>query len=276
MPHKAPYTKANAAHHRGGGSLPAGAEREAAEACVPNGEVQALLFDFNGTLCDDAPGLVRIYRQIAQEAHLPLPDSLLPAVMGLPDNEVFSHLLRLAGLPPEDRQVATLTGRRRELYWLTMVSSPPITHGRRQLMRKLAAHVPLGLVSGAYKQEISAALSAAQLDDVFTAIVAIDDVTHGKPDPEGWLLGLARINGRLERPIPASRVLAVDDSADGLRAARRAGMRTAAVSNGVTPAPRAEADLHLGVLDKDAEASLLAVIEAATPHQHVGRPGAMR
>lgn len=234
-----------------------------------DGEIQALLFDFNGTLCDDAPELVRIYRQIAQEAGLPLPDSLIPAAMGLPDTEVFSQLLRLAGLPPDDSKIDVLTGRRRELYWHSMVSSPPISAGRRQLVRKLAAHVPLGIVSGAFSHEITATLAAAGIDDVFTAVVAIDDVAHGKPDPEGWLLGLAKINDGLRQPIPPGSVLAVDDTTDGLRAARRAGMRTAAVPNGVAPPPRAEADLVLGALNEDAEATLLAVLKATAPQDGV-------
>lgn len=230
-------------------------------------EIQALLFDFNGTLCDDAPELVRIYRQVTQEAGLPLPDNLIPAVMGLSDTDVFSQLLRAAGLPPDDRQVAVLTGRRRELYRQSMASSPPITAARRKILQNLAARVPLGVVSGAFSHEIRAVLTAAGIDDVFTAVVAIDDVVRGKPDPEGWLLALAKINDRLEQPIPPDRVLAVDDSADGLRAARHAGMLTAAVSNGVTPSPQAEADLVLGALNQDAEAALLAAIKNTAPHR---------
>jgi beta-phosphoglucomutase len=226
------------------------------------GEIQALLFDFNGTLCDDAPELVRIYRQIAQEADLPLPDSIIPAVMALPDADIFSQLLRAAGLPPDDAQVAMLTERRRDLYWKSIVSSPPITDGRRQLIRKLVSYVPLAVVSGAFSHEITAVLTAAGFDDVFAAVVGIDHVVRGKPDPEGWLLGLAKINDRRGQSIPPSCVLAVDDSADGLLAARRAGMRTAAVSNGVTPVPQAEADLVLGPLDQDAETTLLAVIKS--------------
>lgn len=235
---------------------------------MPDGEIQALLFDFNGTLSDDAPGLLRIYRQITSEMGLPFRETLIPIVMALPDADIFRHLLEAAGLPPDDAVVGRLIERRRDLYARQAASSPPITSQRRQLIRNLASQVPVGVVSGAFSHEIKAVLTAAGLDDVMTAVVGIDHVTRGKPDPEGWLLGLAKINTRAAQPIAPNRVLAIDDSADGLRGARRAGMRTAAVSSGVMPAPQAEADFVLGALDEDAEAILL---EAVTAQPQPGR-----
>lgn len=246
---------------------------------MPDGEIQALLFDFNGTLSDDAPDLLRIYRQITAEMDLPFPESLIPMVMALPDADIFPHLLGAVGLPGDDAVVGRLIERRRDLYAQWAASSLPITSRRRQLIRNLASQVPVGVVSGAFSHEINAVLTAAGLDDVMTAVVGIDHVTRGKPDPEGWLLGLAKINSRAAQPIAPNRVLAIDDSAGGLRGARRAGMRTAAVSNGVMPAPLAEADFVLGALDEDAEAILLAAVTArpqpgtvrCPPHAAVGR-----
>jgi beta-phosphoglucomutase-like phosphatase (HAD superfamily) len=230
---------------------------------LPDGEIQVLLFDFNGTLSNDALVLLRIYRQIASDMGLPLTDGLIAIVMALPDADIFPHPLRAAGLPADDAVVGVLIERRRDLYARRVATSPPITSRRRQLIRNLAGHVPVGVVSGAFSHEITAVLTAAGLNDVMTAVVGIDHVARGKPDPEGWRLGLAKMNNRAAPPIPPNRVLAIDDTADGLRAARRAGMRTAGVSNGVTPPPRAEADFVLGTLDEDAEATLLAAITAS-------------
>lgn len=229
---------------------------------MPDGEIQALLFDFNGTLSDDAPGLLRIYGQITSEMGLPFPETLIPVVMAWPDGDIFRHLLEAAGLPADEAVVGRLIERRCDLYARQAASSPPITSQRRQLIRNLASRVPVGVVSGAFSHEIKAVLAAAGLDDVMTAVVGIDHVTRGKPDPEAWLLGLAKINARAARPIAPNRVLAIDDSADGLRGARRAGMRTAAVSSGVMSAPEVEADFVLGALDEDAEATLLAAVTA--------------
>jgi beta-phosphoglucomutase len=239
---------------------------------LPDGEIQALLFDFNGTLADDAPDLLRIYRQITSEMGLPFPESLIPMVMALPDADIFPHLLGAAGWPADNVTVGRLIERRRRLYAQRAANSPPITSQRRQLIRNLASYVPVGVVSGAFSHEINAVLTAAGLDDVMTAVVCIDHVTRGKPDPEGWLLGLAKINTRAAQPIAPNRVLAIDDSADGLRGARRAGMRTAAVSNGVMPAPQAEADFVLGALDEDAEAILLAAVTARSQPGRAHRP----
>ena len=61
---------------------------------MPDGEIQALLFDFNGTLSDDAPGLLRIYRQITSEMGLPFRETLIPIVMALPDADIFGTYWR--------------------------------------------------------------------------------------------------------------------------------------------------------------------------------------
>jgi beta-phosphoglucomutase-like phosphatase (HAD superfamily) len=238
-----------------------------------DGYNNAILFDFNGTLCDDGPLLVQIYRRVAHEAGLSLPTSLIPMLMALSDYEIFSELLRISAFPPDDELVRALTERRRKLYMSSIVDSPPITEGRRQLIRNLASHVPLGVVSGAFHQEISTVLSASGLDDAFAAVVGIDDVTNGKPHPGGWLLGLTKINDLMALSIPPSHVLAIDDSTDGLRAARSAGMRTAAVANGVVPSPDAEAHLVLDTLDQESETAMLTILKLSAHHLNsAGRP----
>jgi beta-phosphoglucomutase-like phosphatase (HAD superfamily) len=60
-------------------------------------------------------------------------------------------------------------------------------------------------------------------------IVAIDDVKLGKPHPETFTTALARINLEQEAPISPSETVVVEDTTDGARAARGAGMRCIAI-----------------------------------------------
>jgi beta-phosphoglucomutase-like phosphatase (HAD superfamily) len=50
--------------------------------------------------------------------------------------------------------------------------------------------------------------------------VSGDDVRHGKPDPEGYVLASQRAG------CPPSRILAIEDSQQGARAALAAGLKT--------------------------------------------------
>jgi beta-phosphoglucomutase len=68
-------------------------------------------------------------------------------------------------------------------------------------------------------------LRASGLLDAFEFIVAKEDVTVPKPDPEGYRLALARLG------LPGSDVVAIEDSPGGLAAARGAGVRTVAVGH---------------------------------------------
>jgi sugar-phosphatase len=72
------------------------------------------------------------------------------------------------------------------------------------------------------RSEIDMVLRAAGLD-VFEVIVSAEDVTRGKPDPEGYLLALRRLR------LPAADAVAIEDSPPGIAAAKAAGLSCVAV-----------------------------------------------
>ena len=94
--------------------------------------------------------------------------------------------------------------------------------------------MPIAIASGAVREEIGFVLERAGLVEHFGAIVCIDDVEDGKPDPAGYELALARLNERRaadgSEPIDARGVLAIEDSAAGVDAAHAAGMSCAAMA----------------------------------------------
>jgi len=91
-------------------------------------------------------------------------------------------------------------------------------------------------------------LGAAGLD-VFDVIVSADDVTRGKPDPEGYLLALEQLGVR------AADAVAIEDAPPGIAAAKAAGLRCVAVLGTVPPERLGEADeiasrLDSGLVDR--------------------------
>ena len=69
----------------------------------------------------------------------------------------------------------------------------PFFPGAKELVRALAAEVPLAIASGALHAEIEAILRAGGIRDAFSAIVGADDVTRGKPHPEPYLTAMAAV-----------------------------------------------------------------------------------
>ena len=92
-------------------------------------------------------------------------------------------------------------------------------------------NVRMAICSGALLAEIELILSTAQLRPFFDVVVSAEQVKKGKPDPEGFLLTLAKLNETSVNPISAGQCIAIEDSHWGLQAARAAGMHTVAVTN---------------------------------------------
>jgi beta-phosphoglucomutase-like phosphatase (HAD superfamily) len=91
---------------------------------------------------------------------------------------------------------------------------------------------------------------ALKLEGVIQAMTASEDVRHGKPDPEVFLVAAARLG------IAPARAVVVEDAPAGIEAARRGGMRSVGVSRKV----RLDADIYAPTLldlGADAFANLL-------------------
>lgn len=123
----------------------------------------------------------------------------------LSDDEIFQEVL--------DTMVAA--------YERDLVVLP----GARDAVAALGARYPLAVASSSPRDLILAALRIAGLLDAFSAIVSSDDVSHGKPAPDVYLLAAARLN------VAPADCAAVEDSTNGIRAAVAAGMVTIAVPN---------------------------------------------
>jgi HAD superfamily hydrolase (TIGR01509 family) len=116
----------------------------------------------------------------------------------------------------------------------------PLIDGAVATVARLAARYPLAIASSAHPRVIAAALRASGLGDAFRAVAASDEVAHGKPSPDVYLLAAERLG------VAPVGCLVVEDSLNGVLAARAAGMVVALVPNAaVPPAPGAHAAAHV-------------------------------
>jgi len=112
--------------------------------------------------------------------------------------------------------------------------------GAREAVVALGARYPLAVASSSPRALIEAALHITGLAAHFAVTVSSDDVTHGKPAPDVYLLAAERLG------FTAVDCAAVEDSSNGIRSAAATGMATIAVPNGAyPPAPDALAQARL-------------------------------
>jgi HAD superfamily hydrolase (TIGR01509 family) len=216
-------------------------------------ETKAIVLDFNGTLAQDdhlvAPLYIEAFaslglRLTAEEYHREL--------SALPDEIVFDLALQRAGRAGDVALRESLISRRVDGYLAAVAGRPPIDSAAAAFVRTASSRMPLAIVSGAFKREIESVLAAAGLRERFTTVVAIEDVTYGKPHPEGFLRAVQRLNDHSGGPIAAIEAVAIEDSTGGARAARAAGMRVAALRGpGYDPASGL-ADVVINRLDPKA------------------------
>jgi beta-phosphoglucomutase len=221
---------------------------------APRPRTCAVAFDFNGTLCDDEPLLASIFTQLLSRHGIELTGERYYAELaGLSDREIAVRGLELNGGRADPDAVAELLSLRGELYRRRAAAASPLRPGAAELVRALAARVPVAVVSGAERAEVETVLGGAGLLELLAVVVCAEDVRAGKPDPEGYLRALEALGAPR-----ADRVVAIEDSLAGITAAKRAGMRCLAL-RGTAPddALAARADAVLDDLDPRLATALL-------------------
>jgi beta-phosphoglucomutase len=202
---------------------------------------RALCFDFNGTLSHDEPLLYAIYAELFAEHGRPLTErDYYGRLAGNTEEAIVGGWLGVEG-EELHRLVEVRIERYRERADGSAV--PPAV---REAVWHAAARVPLAVVSGAYRREIEPVLERAGLSDCFRAVVAADDVAHGKPHPECYRHALVLLGEE-----DAAAVVALEDTEAGVAAAKDAGLRCLAVRGTHPDARLARADRLVDVIDLD-------------------------
>jgi len=198
------------------------------------GRPRAVIFDFNGTLSQDEPILCEIFMELFAEHGRPLSaQEYFDELAGLSDPEVVR-----TWLGRDHPDVDEVIEERIRRYRAAVADGSSVPEDIRAAVRYAAERVPLALVSGAARSEIEPVLEAAGIGHLFTAIVAAEDVTNGKPQPDGYLRALTLLDGDLA----AGDVLVFEDTEAGIAAAKGAGMQCFAVLGTLAPARLDQAD----------------------------------
>jgi HAD superfamily hydrolase (TIGR01509 family) len=115
--------------------------------------------------------------------------------------------------------------------------------GAVDAVRRIAARWPLAIASSSNPELIEVVVRASGLGDVFTTAVSSQEVPRGKPAPDVYLEAARRLG------VEPTRCGAVEDSHNGIRSAKAAGMRVVAIPNPHFPPDdeaTAAADVVLG------------------------------
>lgn len=192
--------------------------------------VEAVVFDLDGVLIDSEETWSQVRAAVVARHGGRWTEADQQQVMGDNSRQWSAYITRRWALNVPDETIfrevleAMIAAYRRELRVLP---------GAREAAAALAGRYPLAVASSSPRELIAQALDLAGMAGSFRAVVSSDDVAHGKPSPDVYLLAADRLG-----TAPTS-CAAVEDSTNGIRAALAAGMTTIAIPNHAYP-PAAE------------------------------------
>jgi beta-phosphoglucomutase len=212
--------------------------------------LQAVIFDFNGIIVDDEPIHYRLFQKVLGEEGIVLTEEAYYArYLGFDDRGAFTTAFRESQRLLDEAKLDELIARKAVYYQNAIRSQVAIFPGVVNLVAALADNVPLAVASGALRHEIKTILATAGLLDRFRAIVSAEDVERGKPEPDIFLKALAALNDESEEPLQPANCVVIEDSKEGVRGARRAGMKCLAVTNSHPPELLGEANVIVKSLE---------------------------
>jgi beta-phosphoglucomutase len=198
--------------------------------------LKAVLFNFNGVIIKD--GLIHI--QLIDE--ILIQENLQPQrvkeredFLGISHRAYLQNLLKNRGRVVTEAYMAQLLTRKAQAYLLELekLEKLPLYSGIEDVIFQIRSrHLKMGLVSDALSSEIEMVLTSAKLAEYFPVIVSGDDISSDKPNPEGYLLAVERMNQTYpELNLEPDECLVIENTPTGLQAAKRAQMQVVGVAN---------------------------------------------
>ncbi len=208
-------------------------------------QTSAIIFDMDGVVADtEALFLQAIDKVFNREFNItPTKDSpnWFDHVRGHRDDEIYAYLLQHYNL---QSNLQTLTRKISETYHRQLENHINPMPGCLELIEKLKGDYRLALATSSYRADAEIILRKFRIKEVFEVIITGDDIKKGKPDPEIFLLAAERLR------LPPHDCLVIEDSENGVTAAKSAGMRCIAVTNGLNSnTDFSKADLVLNSLE---------------------------
>jgi HAD superfamily hydrolase (TIGR01509 family) len=184
---------------------------------IPNGDFAGYIFDLDGTLIDSMPVHYLAWDEAMRRAGMKgkLSENLFYSLGGVPTRRVAELLAAHYGLTIDPEKVF----HEKEALFVEKLATVRLIEPVVAFARRVAATHPVAIASGGPREIVRHSLALSGLAPLFPIVISADDVTHGKPAPDMFLLAAKRMG------VEPARCLVFEDAEPGMRAAEAAGMK---------------------------------------------------
>jgi beta-phosphoglucomutase len=198
--------------------------------------LKAVLLDFNGVILDDEALHQQLIADLLLQENLQMqPGEFEQFCLGRSDRAALQDLLTYRGRVPSPAYLDKLIAQKAAIYQAKLTELPelPLFKGVVEFVQSVTSNgLKLALVTGALRSDVDFVLAAANLTTHFDVIVAAEDITQSKPDPEGYLLAVQRLGQQFPQlDILAGDCLVIEDSFAGIAAAKLAQIPVVGIAN---------------------------------------------
>ena len=184
--------------------------------------IEAVVFDLDGLLLDTEQVWDEVREALTRERGGRWHDRAQADMMGMSSTEWSRYMHDELGLSEPPAELNRLVVERMEERYRDEL---PLVDGAVAAVGRIGARWPLGLASSSNRWLIDLALELMGVAELFQATVSSEEGAHGKPAPDVYLEAARRLGVRPEN------VVAIEDSANGIRSAKAAGMSVIAIPN---------------------------------------------
>jgi HAD superfamily hydrolase (TIGR01509 family) len=182
----------------------------------------AVVFDLDGLLLDTEQLWDEVREQVTRELGGRWHERAQREMMGMSSPEWSRYMHDELGLSESPTELNAEVVRRLQDRYRERL---PLLDGAVAAVERLAGRWPLALASSSNRELIDLSLELGGLAHFFRATVSSEEVAHGKPAPDVYLEAADRLG------VAPKRCAAVEDSHNGIRSAKAAGMRVVAIPN---------------------------------------------
>ena len=207
--------------------------------------VKAVIFDFDGVISDSEPCHFAATNEVLKGLGVQLTkEEYYAEYLGFTDYELFDALKDRHKADYKDVSIDQLVEKKAVAFEKLIKQIDHLIDGIPELIKQLKENkIKIAINSGASLADIKIMLAGSVIENSFDVIVSADDVSAGKPHPEGYLVTLEELNAISDSLILAGQCVVVEDSKWGIISAKRAGMKVVAVTNSYSTDELKDADM---------------------------------
>lgn len=185
---------------------------------MKNSVIKAVIFDMDGVLVNSEPHHVKIERKIFSEIGANISSEEHAGYMGTASDEMWLNVVARHGTSLSVEELLEMGNQRVINYFSVLKELKPI-EGLVPVLNKLQEHnIPLAVASSSSAQVVDLILAKSGLKHYFRVVVSGQMVEKSKPEPDIFFKAAAQL--QIEPP----NCLVIEDSTNGIRAAKSAGM----------------------------------------------------